>query len=144
EPELSGVRRRRPAGGARLLRRLRRGARGGGGAVSAAREVFPEWRGKSLDDALTECRELVEDTALPTLARWREAGGKVVGHFQVYSPEEIAHAAGALPFKVRGAPVEPSQAASRFGSYLCSILKTSLDLALTRKLELDLFVTHPI
>jgi len=112
--------------------------------VSAAREVFPEWRGKSLDDALTECRELVEDTALPTLARWREEGGKVVGHFQVYFPEEIAHAAGALPFKVRGAPVEPSQAASRFGSYLCSILKTSLDLALTRKLELDLFVTHPI
>ena len=112
--------------------------------MNAAREVFPEWRGKSLDEALAACKELVEDTTLPTLARWREAGGKVVGHFQVYFPEEIAHAAGALPFKVRGAPVEPTQAASRFGSYLCSILKTSLDLALTRRLELDLFVTQPI
>jgi benzoyl-CoA reductase subunit C len=107
-------------------------------------EVFPEWRGKSLDGALHACQELVEDTTLPTLARWRAAGGKVVGHFQVYFPEEIAHAAGALPFKVRGAPVEPAQAASRFGSYLCSILKTSLDLALTGRLDLDLFVTHPI
>lgn len=112
--------------------------------MSAAPEVFSEWRGRSLDDALAECRELVEDTTLPTIARWRAAGGKVVGHFQVYFPEEMVHAAGALPFKVRGAPVEPAQAASRFGSYLCSILKTSLELALTRRLELDLFVTHPI
>ncbi len=36
-------------------------------------------------------------------------------------------------FKVRGAPVEPTQADSHFGSYLCSILKTSLELALDRR-----------
>ncbi|MEO8197073.1 MAG: 2-hydroxyacyl-CoA dehydratase [Thermoanaerobaculia bacterium] len=106
--------------------------------------VFPEWRGKPLEQALYECRELVEDTDFPTVKRWRAAGGKVVGHFQVYFPEEIVHAAGALPFKVRGAPIEPTQADSRFGSYLCSILKTSLDLALSRRIELDLFVSHPI
>ena len=68
----------------------------------------------------------------------------MVGHFQVYFPEEIAHAAGALPFKVRGGPVEPTQADSRFGSYLCSIIKTSLELVLSKRVELDLFVTHPI
>jgi benzoyl-CoA reductase subunit C len=62
----------------------------------------------------------------------------------VYFPEEIAHAAGALPFKVRGAPVEATRADSHFGSYLCSILKTSLELALSGRVELDLFVTHPI
>ena len=62
--------------------------------------VFPEWRNKPLEAALYECRELVEDTDFPTVRRWREAGGKVVGHFQVYFPEEIVHAAGALPFKV--------------------------------------------
>jgi benzoyl-CoA reductase subunit C len=67
-----------------------------------------------------------------------------VGHFQVYFPEEIVHAAGLLPFKVRGAPVEAVQADSRFGSYLCSILKTSLELALSGRVELDMFVTHPI
>lgn len=106
--------------------------------------VFPEWRDKPLEAALYECRELVEDTDFPTVRRWREAGGKVVGHFQVYFPEEIVHAAGALPFKVRGAPIEPTQADSRFGSYLCSILKTSLDLALSQRIELDLFVSHPI
>ena len=106
--------------------------------------TFPEWRGLPLEDTLVRCRELVEDTAFPTVRRWRDGGGKVVGHFQVYFPEEIAHAAGLLPFKVRGAPVEPTQAESRFGSYLCSIIKTSLELALSGRVQLDLFVTHPI
>ncbi|HJZ10763.1 MAG TPA: 2-hydroxyacyl-CoA dehydratase, partial [Acidobacteriota bacterium] len=73
-----------------------------------------------------------------------EAGGKVLGHFQVYFPEEIAHAAGMLPLKIRGAAIEPTHADSHFGSYLCSILKTSLELVLSKKVELDMFVTHPI
>jgi len=106
--------------------------------------MFPEWRGQSLDEMLYQCRELLEDTDFPTVRRWREDGGKVVGHFQVYFPEEIAHAAGMLPFKVRGAPIEPTQSDSRFGSYLCSILKTSLELVLSKRVELDMFVTHPI
>jgi benzoyl-CoA reductase subunit C len=106
--------------------------------------VFPEWEGQDLEGILQACTNLVEDTSFPTVRRWREAGRRVVGHFQVYFPEEIAHAAGLLPFKVRGAPIDPGQAASRFGSYLCSIMKTSLQLALSHRVELDLFVTHPI
>ncbi len=106
--------------------------------------IFTEWHDQPLEEILYECRELVEDTEFPTVSRWREAGGKVLGHFQVYFPEEIAHAAGMLPFKVRGAAVEPTQSDSRFGSYLCSIIKTSLELALTESVVLDLFVTHPI
>jgi benzoyl-CoA reductase subunit C len=106
--------------------------------------VFDAWRGKPLDEALYECRELYEDASFPTVRRWREAGGKVAGHFQVYFPEELAHAAGMLPVKVRGATVDAMQAESRFGSYLCSIIKTSLELALSDRLPLDLFVSHPI
>ncbi|MCG8604043.1 2-hydroxyacyl-CoA dehydratase [bacterium] len=108
------------------------------------RKVFDEWRGKSLDEILTLCRELVEDPDYPTVRRWREAGGQVVGHFQVYFPEEIAHAAGLLPLKIKGAQVQGMEAESHFGSYLCSIIKTSLELALTKKIELEMFVTHPI
>lgn len=106
--------------------------------------VFDEWRVDSLEDALLECRDLVESPEFETASRWREAGGKVAGHFQVYFPEEIVHAAGMLPFKVRGAPLEPNQAESHFGSYLCSILKTSLELVLTDRVKLDMFVSHPI
>ncbi|MDE3135931.1 MAG: 2-hydroxyacyl-CoA dehydratase [Acidobacteriota bacterium] len=106
--------------------------------------LFEAWRGKPLDEAFYECRELLEDMDFPTVRRWRDGGGKVVGHFQVYFPEEIAHAAGLLPFKVRGAQVEAVHADSRFGSYLCSILKSSLELALSERVKLDMFVTHPI
>ena len=106
--------------------------------------LFDAWRGKPLDEILYECRELLDDTTFPTVRRWRDAGGKVIGHFQVYFPEEIAHAAGTLPFKVRGAPIEAMRADSRFGSYLCSILKSSLELALSDRVHFDMFVTHPI
>jgi len=106
--------------------------------------TFDAWRGKPLDEVLYECRELLEDMTFPTVRRWRESGGKVIGHFQVYFPEEIVHAAGILPFKVRGAQIEAVQADSRFGSYLCSILKTSLELALSNRVQLEMFVTHPI
>jgi benzoyl-CoA reductase subunit C len=107
-------------------------------------ELFTTWRGKPLEEILYECRELLEDADFPTVQRWRSSGGKVVGHFQVYFPEEIVHAAGMLPLKIRGAQIEAVQADSRFGSYLCSILKTSLELALSNRVQLDMFVTHPI
>ncbi len=106
--------------------------------------VFDEWVDQPLDEILHACKELVEDIDFPTVKRWRDAGGKVAGHFQVYFPEELAHAAGMLPVKMRGAPVEATRADSHFGSYLCSILKTSLEVALSGRLELDLFVSHPI
>ncbi|MEX2282257.1 MAG: 2-hydroxyacyl-CoA dehydratase [Gemmatimonadota bacterium] len=107
-------------------------------------QVFDGWQDKPLDESLWLCRELLEDMSFPTVRAWRDAGGKVIGHFQVYFPEEIVHAARALPFRVRGAQVEPLHADSRFGSYLCSTLKTSLELALSNRVPLDMFVTHPI
>ena len=106
--------------------------------------LFETWQNQSLEGIFAECRELSEDAELPTVKRWRENGGKVLGHFQVYFPEEIAHAAGMLPLKMRGAPVEPTHSDSRFGSYLCSILKPNLELVLSNRVELDMFVTHPI
>ncbi|HSJ10982.1 MAG TPA: 2-hydroxyacyl-CoA dehydratase [Longimicrobiales bacterium] len=98
----------------------------------------------SLDEILAACREVVEDTEFPTVKRWRERGGKVLGHFQVYFPEELAHAAGMLPVKLRGAPVERRDADSHFGSYICSILRSTLELGLSGRLEVDMMVTHPI
>jgi benzoyl-CoA reductase subunit C len=97
-----------------------------------------------LEDVLPACRDVVEDTDFATVHRWQEQGGTVLGHFQVYFPEELAHAAGMLPVKVRGAPVERRSADARFGSYICSILRSSLELAMSGRLQPDMFVTHPI
>ncbi len=106
--------------------------------------LLDDWEDLPLDDLLRYCRDVVEDPDYPTVKRWREAGGKVVGHFQVYFPEEIVEAAGLLPVKVQGATVEPRQGDAHFGAYLCSIVKTSLELGLSGRLELDMFVSHPI
>lgn len=111
-------------------------------------EVFGGWQGKAgtagLEEVLGQCRELAENTEFRTVRRWREQGGKVLGHFQVYFPEELAHAAGMLPVKLRGANMDRKQADAHFGSYLCSIIRSSLELSLNRTHELDMFVTHPI
>ncbi|HSK17650.1 MAG TPA: 2-hydroxyacyl-CoA dehydratase [Longimicrobiales bacterium] len=99
---------------------------------------------RPVSEVIAACREVVEDTDFPTVAHWRANGGRVLGHFQVYFPEELAHAAGMLPVKVRGAPVDRREADSRFGSYICSILRSSLEIAMSGRLNVDMFVTHPI
>lgn len=106
--------------------------------------LLDSYESKSIDDVIIMCRDLVEDVDFPTVKKWRENGGKIVGHFQVYFPEEIVHAAGLLPFKMHGANIEARQGESHFGSYLCSILKTSLEVALGGQVPLDMFVSHPI
>lgn len=108
------------------------------------KKYFTTWEGKPLDDVLSLARELVEDPEYPTVKAWRGDGGRVLGHFQVYFPEELAHAAGMLPVRMRGAQTDGNESESHFGSYLCSIIKTSLDVALSKHIELDMFVTHPI
>lgn len=107
-------------------------------------KYFTAWEGKPLEEVFSLARELVEDPHYPTVRAWRAGGGRVLGHFQVYFPEELAHAAGMLPVRIRGAQTDGNESESHFGSYLCSIIKTSLDVALTKGIELDLFVTHPI
>ena len=102
-----------------------------------------------MDDLFEQLRETVEDMSFPTVRRWLEKhpGGKVVGHFQVYFPEELVEAGGMLPLKVMGGGnlIEAKQADSRFASFICSICRTSLELGLSGRLGfLSAFVTHPI
>lgn len=106
--------------------------------------LLDPWRDEPLNAVLERLRDVLEDPEYPTVQRWRAGGGKVIGHFQVYFPEEIVDAAGLLPLRVRGAQVEARQAEARFGSYLCSIVKTSLELALSKRIELEMFVSPPI
>jgi len=98
---------------------------------------------------IEECRELLEGLSFAPVERWRERNpqGKVVGHFQVYSPEEIVHAGGMLPVTIAGAgnKLEARRATSRLPSFICAICHNSLELALSGRLPfLAAMIFHPI
>ncbi|HEV2139922.1 MAG TPA: 2-hydroxyacyl-CoA dehydratase [Candidatus Dormibacteraeota bacterium] len=102
-----------------------------------------------IDDLLKEAAELCDDFTFPAVKRWQaeHPPGRVIGHFQVYVPEEIVHAAGMLPLKVMGAGdrIESRQADSHIGSFICSICRSSLELGLSGRLSsLSAFYTQPI
>lgn len=103
----------------------------------------------TLDQILDDMRALVEDPEFPAVKRWlqQNPGGKVLGSFQVYFPEELAHAAGMLPVKVAGAgaSIECKQADARIASFVCSVLRTSLELGLSGRMDfLSMYFTTPI
>ena len=98
---------------------------------------------------IEECRIAVEDPEYPAVHQWMEANpdGKVLGHFQVYFPEEIAHAAGMLPLKMMGfdSSVQIREADAHIAAFVCSILRTSLEQALSGRLDfLSMYVTQSI
>jgi len=68
---------------------------------------------------------------------WKETtGAKVVGHLLPDVPEEIIHAAGALPVAVQGAGVNVSRAQAHIPGYTCSHAMGALELGLMGDLAL--------
>lgn len=62
--------------------------------------------------------------------KWKKQGGKVVGYSCTFIPEEILHAAGLLPFRLRGVgTTSVSIGDSYFGPVNCSLPKCMLQLA---------------
>jgi len=70
----------------------------------------------------------------PSVSEWRQAhpGSKVIAYFPVYTPVELIHASGALPVGLSGAGdrLDIQHADARFGSFICSIVKTTLEMGL--------------
>ncbi|MBI4609010.1 MAG: 2-hydroxyacyl-CoA dehydratase [Candidatus Rokubacteria bacterium] len=103
----------------------------------------------SVEGTIERARALVDAPLDRALEPWRLANpeGKVVGWFPVYSPLELAHAGGILPVGVMGGgnQIEIAHADSRFQSFVCSIVKSTLELGLTGRLKaLDGMVFHSI
>ena len=93
-------------------------------------------------------RDVIEDRDYPTVREWRQrTGGKVIGCFPVYGPVEIPYALGMLPIGLFGGGnrVEIANADSRFQSFICSIVKSTLELAFVGKLDVvDGLMFHSI
>jgi benzoyl-CoA reductase subunit C len=83
--------------------------------------------------------EAMQDLSFTGVRRWKEQhpGAKSVAFFPVYAPAELVHAAGMLPVLLSGAGdrLDIQHADSRFGSFICSIIKTTMEMAMTGHLE---------
>jgi len=102
-----------------------------------------------VEELISQYREHLEDSPLERAAQWKQShpGSKVVGCYPVYTPVEIIHAGGMLPVGILGGGnrLEIAHADSRFQSFICSIVKSTLELGLTAKLHfLDGIVFHSI
>jgi bzd-type benzoyl-CoA reductase N subunit len=68
--------------------------------------------------------------------KWKaQTGGHVFGYFCSYFPEELLHAAGFLPMRILGDKENVSLADSHIQAFICSLVRTSLDAALKKKLD---------
>lgn len=86
-----------------------------------------------------ELEERVTDVDFKGVQAWKaeHPGAKAIGYFPVYAPSEIIHACGALPVAIHGAGdrLDLQFADARFGSFICSIVKSTLELGLTDRLK---------
>lgn len=90
----------------------------------------------SVEEMVRWAREILEDPTFPTVRAWTRGGRKAVAFFPVYTPQEIAHSMGMLPVLVQGAgeSIDITRADAPLGSFLCSVSKSTLELALTQRL----------
>src|SRR5512142_1851535 len=103
----------------------------------------------TVESLIAHYREILESVPLELATEWKKdhPEKKMVGCYPVYTPVELIHAAGMLPVGVIGAGnrLEIAHADSRFQSFICSIVKSTLELGLTEKLKfLDGIVFHSI
>ncbi len=95
--------------------------------------------GVDLERTFDNCRTTLEDIRFPSVRAWKQArpGSRAIGYFPVYTPCELIHAAGMLPVGLSGAGdrLDIQHADARFGSFICSIVKTTTEMAMTGHLE---------
>ncbi|MGZ8831047.1 MAG: benzoyl-CoA reductase subunit C, partial [Thermoanaerobaculia bacterium] len=93
----------------------------------------------TLDELLAEARWLSDDLDLTAVKRWKDAalGRKTIGHMPTYVPRELIHAAGMLPVGVVGGGdrLEIIRGDAYFQSYICRIPRSTIELALSHRLD---------
>lgn len=87
------------------------------------------------EDPWRPFKEVLASPWEQALAWKSQTGGKVVGHLLPDVPEEILHAAGALPVAIEGAGVQISHAQAHIPGYTCSHAMGALDMGLRGNLS---------
>ena len=93
----------------------------------------------NIERTFDKCTRLLEDLQFSGIGEWKQVHphGKAIAYFPVYAPVELIHAAGMLPVGLSGAGdrLDIQYADARFGSFICSIVKTTLEMGLTGHLQ---------
>lgn len=96
-------------------------------------------RVEELPALLDECLVHIKDNQFSIVRSYREkTRKKVIGYFPVYTPVELIDAAGALPVGLHGGgnEIEITHADALFGSFICSIVKSTMELFLNGALSI--------
>lgn len=92
-----------------------------------------------LANLIQRAQELNDDFELTAVRAWKESvpGRKAIGHMPIYVPRELIHAAGMLPVGIVGAGerLEIIRGDAYFQSYICHIPRSTIELALSRRLD---------
>ena len=93
----------------------------------------------TFERSFEQCQELIADLSFERVQHWKDQHGdaKVIGYFPVYAPVEIIHAAGMLPVGLSGGGdrLDIQHADARFGSFICSIIKTTMEMGMQDRLK---------
>ncbi len=94
---------------------------------------------KNVTEIVERCRTMFEDLDFTAAREWKDAqpGRKVIGYMPVYVPREIIHAAGMLPLGILGGGIdmEVIHGDAFYQSYICRIPRSTIELALTKRLD---------
>lgn len=92
-----------------------------------------------LAELIKRAQTLFDDLDLKAVRAWKDAepGRKAIGHMPIYVPRELIHAAGMLPVGVVGGGdrLEIIRGDAYFQSYICHIPRSTIELALSRRLD---------
>ncbi|MEW6333299.1 MAG: 2-hydroxyacyl-CoA dehydratase family protein [Thermodesulfobacteriota bacterium] len=83
---------------------------------------------------IDECRAVLADPYGYAESLKAQTGGKIVGFFCSYAPEEIIVAAGGHPFRILGTGEKIRRAETHLQSYCCSLVRGALEDALAGRL----------
>ena len=92
-----------------------------------------------LELILSRAQSLYEDADYKAVAEWksRAPGRKAIGYMPIYVPRELIHAAGMLPVGIFGGGdrLEIIRGDAYFQSYICHIPRSTIELALSGRLD---------
>jgi benzoyl-CoA reductase subunit C len=111
--------------------------------VNTEERTFAQQRGPSAGGELAalvrRAEQLYDDMDLEFVRAWKQhrPGAKAIGHLPIYVPRELIHAAGMLPVGILGGGdrMEIIRGDAYFQSYICHLPRSTIELALSRRLD---------